>query len=290
MSVEADDYDLDDPRAALGPGAVVPDGTPERVHAVSREPARTSVPRLTMEVDLEGCTASFDAIGFPAIDLDAGVIAVPLAHVLQMSSAPGQLDLAWFDAESGDEIERDEVVSSAWMPADADETANACRRSMAPVRRALRAANLELGEHTWTTMEMLPLELYYDHGPDSDAAYRERRRPHERPVQVVTLYGDIVVRRLGVKVLERSDAPVFGDFFQRAYAHRESGTVLLTTRSCDGESCTCDPRGEAAVLHWKPETFAVIDAHPCVVDREAEVTCDDQPLPFEDNERPSWRL
>jgi hypothetical protein len=164
--VEADDYDLDDPRAALGPGAVVPDGTPERVHAVSQEPARTSAPRLTMAVDLEGCTASFDAIGFPAIDLDAGVIAVPLAHVLQMSSAPGQLNLMWFDAESGDEIERDEVVSS----------------------------------------------------------------------------------------------------------------------------CTCDPRGDAAVLHWRPETFAAIDAHPCVVDREEEVTCDDQPLPFEDNERAVWRL
>lgn len=44
------------------------------------------------------------------------------------------------------------------------------------------------------------------------------------------------------------------------------------------------------MLHWKPETFAAIDAHPCVPDREEEVTCDDQPLPFDDNERPIWRL
>jgi hypothetical protein len=43
------------------------------------------------------------------------------------------------------------------------------------------------------------------------------------------------------------------------------------------------------VLHWRPETFAAIDAHPCVPDRERELTCDYQPLPYDDD-RAIWRL
>jgi hypothetical protein len=144
-------------------------------------------------------------------------------------------------------------------------------------------------------MEPLPVELYYDWDYEwADAEYREERRPRERPVQVLVQDGQAIARVLGVKVLERHRLPYGRTMVHRAYAHRASGTVLFGTRDCDGDSCTCDPRSEAAVLHWKPETFAAIDAKPCIVDpasrTESGDNCDARPLPFDDPASGLWAL
>lgn len=52
--------------------------------------------------------------------------------------------------------------------------------------------------------------------------------------------------------------------FGVVYGDRTTGTVLLVTVACAGDSCTCDPSFTAHVLHWSDETFATIEARPCI--------------------------
>lgn len=311
-TVAAEDYALEDERAAaLGDGLVLPDGERiadrslapdpvETIPEVEPEPAppEGGPPRIRVEFDpTDYCRPSFTPTGFPAIDVDAGIVVVPLAHVLQLSSTPGALDLVWFDASTGAEIERNVLLHEDGILGDALEEEGEeidCTRPSAPVRAAVRAANRALRARTWVTMERLPVELFYDYGPETAADYREQTPVAERPVQVLLQHGHAIARVLGVKVLERHDVPNSMSMVHEVYAHRPSGTVVFGTRDCDGESCTCDPRSSAAILHWKPETFAAIDAHPCIVDpasrSEVGNNCDHRPVPFDDFDAPLWAL
>ena len=289
---EAEDYALEDaPEQEWRLGSVVPDGEREVVRAsadpiVEEAPVveveRGGAPRLRVSFDPESCWPQFAVRGFPAIDLETGTVVVPLAQTMQLSTLPGSFDLLWLDSETGEEIERARLLDAYPDAATGDEVD--CRRVAPRVRQAVRDANRELRSHAWVTMARLPVELF-DGDPDTLAADLEGVPVRHRPVQVVAQHGEAIVRIAGVRVLERDELPFGSTMVHRVYAHRESGTVLFGVRDCAGDSCTCDPLGQAAVLRWRPETFAAIDAHPCVPDEPAlddeQDSCDLRALPFE---------
>jgi hypothetical protein len=293
-STVAEDYAVDDERLVLwSEGQLVPDG--ERVEDVIAEAELPGDgrPRIRIEIDPDSCFPSYTATGFPAIDLQAGRVVVPLAFTLQMSNRPGELDLVWFDMATGEEVGRDVLLDEEYeLPESEGDGQVDCRGVTATLRGAVRAANRELRSRSWTTMEPLPVELY--ESDDDDVVYREHIRPSERPVQVVLQHGHAVARVRGIEVLERHDVDNRMTMVHRVYAHRPSGTVLFGARDCEGDSCTCDPRSRAAVLHWRPETFAAIDDRPCVFERSPgndRNTCDWRPVPFADAaDTPLWEL
>ena len=293
-STVSDDYALGEERLVVwSEGRFLPDA--ERVAEVVAE-ADLQVdgpPRINIEIDPDSCFPSYSATGFPAIDLEAGRVVVPLAFSLQMSNHPGELELVWFDMATGEELRRDVLLDEEYeMPELEEDAPLDCRGVTAGMRRAVRAANRELRSGSWITMDPLPVELY--ESAEDDDVYRGEVRPNERPVQVLLQHGQAVARVLGIEVLERHDVDNRMTMVHRVYAHRPSGTVLFGARDCEGDSCTCDPRSRAAVLHWKPDTFAAIDARPCVSegrpgdDRNA---CDWRPVPFADAaDTPLWEL
>jgi hypothetical protein len=290
-SVVADDYTREGERLVMWPeGRLVPDGERVEEMLIEAEAQAGGPPRILIEIDPDTCFPSYTATGFPAIDLEARRVVVPLAFTLQMSNHPGELDLVWFDMATGDEIERDVLLDDEYeLPEqEAEEAPLDCDAVSAGLRRAVRAANRELQSGSWITMEPLPLELHAS--SEDDDVYRDQS---ERPVQVVLQHGHAVARVLGI-VLERQEVDSRMTMVHRVYAHRASGTVLFGARDCERESCTCDPRSRAAVLHWKPATFAAIEAHPCVFEGGPEHhrnECDWRPVPFADApDTPLWKL
>jgi hypothetical protein len=234
-------------------------------------------PRIVVRAAGErDASARVESRGFPAIDTH-GEIAIPLAHVLMLSNRPGRLDLTWLAADGS--TRTDAIVTDDDVHED-DETAARLHRHVAA--RA-RRANAALAARTWRPLARLPIELGYREMPELDPVPAD-----ERPVQAVVQHGQLVVRIPGVRVLERHDLEIDGDFVHRVYADRTSGTALVVVGGCKGEDCTCDPGFAAQRMQWSEATFAAIDAHPCITHAEQNA-CDLRPMPFEEPFDP-WEI
>lgn len=215
-----------------------------------------------------------EAEGFPAISSDGTTIAVPDAEHLQLSYTPGSLTLRLVDVASGRTNETHAVLTGDESYDETDD--GPCRRTAKSVRRHAARANAVLASGRWRAMERLPVSLV-DPWTSHEAyqAHLDELDPADRIVQLGIRRGEVFVRIPGVKVLERDmlDPDQLSDPFA-VYADRSTGTVVLVTTGCVGDSCTCDPRFTSQVLHWSPETFAAIDQRPCV-DGEDDEALDD---------------
>lgn len=239
---------------------------------VPEEPARrTGPPRFIPDRGPEACWG-VTARGFPAISTDGHTVVVPEAEHLQLSYTPGELALRWLDTAEGTVTRTDPLIASSdWGGEEECELSG--RRSL---RRRSRATNRALAEGSWRTMERLPIELFYPHTYMIEA-YLEEFAPHERAPQLVVQHGEAIVRIPGVEVLERHPIEPTGEPYA-AFGDRQTGTVVLVTMTCSGDSCTCDPRFSSQVLHWQPSTFDAIEQRPCDRDTTAvdrgETYCD----------------
>ena len=123
-STVSDDYALGEERLVVwSEGRFLPDA--ERVAEVVAE-ADLQVdgpPRINIEIDPDSCFPSYSATGFPAIDLEAGRVVVPLAFSLQMSNHPGELELVWFDMATGEELRRDVLLDEEYEMPELEEDA-----------------------------------------------------------------------------------------------------------------------------------------------------------------------
>lgn len=245
------------PAAAEEGEAMEDEPEPPAQEAAARSSARA--PRFTLEVDEDGCP-TVSAVGFPAISADGETVVAPQTEHFQLTYVPGHMDLEWHDADTGAIVRREEVVLDEDVARDDDmgcSPSNTLR-----LRRRLRQRNRELAEHRWRTMERLPIELFY---PETHMIEVFKELPvADRRVQLLVQHGEIVVRIVGVKVLERSQLALhMQSMAYQVFADRETGAVVLVTMDCVGEDCTCDPAFTSQVLHWQPETFEALDRRPC---------------------------
>jgi hypothetical protein len=210
------------------------------------------------------------AEGFPAISDDGTTVVAPNANHLQLSYTPGTMGVQWHDVASG-RITRSEPIVTADETADEtfdEEDARACSRVARRIRRRAHAANMALANEHWRTMEPLPVAFVDPSAPETArTGYLVDVPPGDRTVQLVALHDEHVVRIPGVDVLERHPLPTGEPF--AVFGDRATGTVVLVTSACVGDSCTCDPSFTSYVLHWRPETFAAIEQRPCVAAEES---------------------
>lgn len=250
-----------------GERAPSPPPEPPPVEAERSPAVGSDVPYFDLSVDEEGCTV-VSAEGFPAISPDGRTVVVPAAEHFQLSDLPGTLGLQRHDVELGT-ITWQEVVAAGDGLRDDDMS---CEPSAArALRRRVRALNRELASQPWRTMEPLPVE-YYDPYTFDIELYKEGTPPSERMVQLIIQHGEILARIAGVRVLEREPlASHMQGSVHEAYGDRETGSVVVVSMTCAGDSCTCDPAFSAQVLRWAPETFDAIERRPCEDD---ESTCE----------------
>lgn len=244
------------------PERVAPHG--EEVSEPATEPASrrgSSRPRIVADTPGPDACWGAEATGFPAISDDGTTLVVPQANHLQLSYIPGRLALEWHDLTSGLVTESQPIVIHDETFDETDE--RACARVARGIRRRAHATNVALSAVRWRAMERLPVAILDTYASDeSREQYLVEVPPRDRVVQVVRHLGEIVVRIPGVEVLERHSL-LGGDPFE-VYGDRISGTVVLVTVQCAGDSCTCDPIFTSHVLRWNPETFEAIEARPCV--------------------------
>ncbi|MCH9685134.1 MAG: hypothetical protein K0V04_27095 [Deltaproteobacteria bacterium] len=275
---QADDLVLDETELTV-PTAVpsIPDG-PRAAPTVADPPAPIESPPPPRSVRRRGDHPRFvrthtagecsgvSSRGFPAISADGQTVVAPQADHIQLSFNPGSLALQWHDTALGT-VERSDPVIVGESPYDDDgECSTAVRRG---IHRRVRRRNADLAAQSWRTMEPLPIELFH---PDTAFVelHEDQTSIPDRSPQLLIQHNEIIVRIAGVKVLERHPiAAWMRDSVFRAFADRDTGTVLIMSMGCSGDSCTCDPSFETQVLHWQPETFRAIDRHPCEVDPDA---------------------
>jgi hypothetical protein len=255
---------------------VVPPAEPESEPepATQTEPGsrRTSSrPRFVAAAPGPDACWGVEAVGFPAISEDGTTVVVPRDTHLQMSPVPGTMDLEWHDLASGAVGLQPIVIHEEFDETD-DSSCNHVSRG---IRRRARAANEALADVRWRVMEELPVALLEPSIADEPRAeYLAKVAPAERVVQLVTRHGEAVLRIPGVAVLERHSLLGGGEPFA-VYGDRTTGTVVLVTIRCAGDSCTCDPSFTAQVLHWSDETFAAIEARPCTPGDEDATQAED---------------
>jgi hypothetical protein len=234
----------------------VPQPAPETELAVtSIQPSVIAKPRVELVIapsevdeDPELFEFSVSARDVPAIDVADGTVVVPELEILQLTTARSGFGLAWFSTTTGQESLR--VVSAREWP------------SKRELKDRVREINGRLGERSWRKMEPLPVEFM---SPDDDAEYyKERMQPHERPVQVLVQRGELIVRILGVRVLERHEIGSGPGTVHSLYADRQTAMAVAVFTWCTGEDCTCDPVFTVELMQFDPATLEAIDRHPCV--------------------------
>jgi hypothetical protein len=213
-----------------------------------------AAPRIVVELGREyGPPFAVSARDMPAIDVGDGTVVVPDLEILELSTAHGPFDVLWL-SKTGPSTVSPVVARGEWV----------WTREMSTRTREL---NERLRERSWRKMEPLPVE--YMHPDDHPDFYRERTAPHERPVQVLTRHGELIVRILGVRVLERHLVGTT-DMLHALYADRETGTIVAVFMACVGEDCTCDPVFTVQRMQFDLETLQVIDRHPCREDHRGD--------------------
>ena len=273
-SQEAEDLVLVDEREAMPelhaiPYAELPEGVapaadeaPETEPEIEPSARASSRPRFVAAAPGPDACWGVAAEGFPAISDDGATVVVPRSQHLQLSYVPGTMDLEWHDVATGRVDERQPIVEGD--RAFDENDSRACSRAARGIRRRAHAANAALDAVPWRAMERLPVAVLDPYATDETRAeHLAAVPPQDRVVQLVVRHGEAVLRIPGVQVLERHPVDARGEAFA-AYGDRVTGTVVLVTAACAGDSCTCDPSFTAHVLRWSPETFATIDARPCI--------------------------
>ena len=244
--------------------AYAPDGAYEPVpqSAPQSEPAVTSIspsvmvkPRVELVIepsevddDPELFTFSVAARDVPAIDIADGTVVVPELEILQLTTARSGFGLVSFSTTTGYEFLP--VVGAHEWPTKRE------------LKDRVREINGRLRDRSWRKMELLPVEYM---SPDDDAEYyKGRMQPHERPVQVLVRRGELIVRILGVRVLERHEIGPNAGMVHSLYADRETAMAVAVFTQCTGEDCTCDPVFTVDLMQFDPATLQAIDRHPCV--------------------------
>ncbi|MEX1369352.1 MAG: hypothetical protein AB1Z98_39860 [Nannocystaceae bacterium] len=223
-------------------------------------------PRLSLLPQAEGCPW-LRAEGFPAISADGTTVVVPYAEHLQLSYDPGSMELQWHDVALGT-VQRTDPVVTGELNQDDDGQCNPAE--LRRLERRVDQLERELATQRWRAMEVLPVE-YFDPDTHMIEYYKDTVPMADRGVQVVVQHGEIIVRIAGAKVLERHPlSPGMLGMPYEVYGDRETGTVVVVTMDCIGDSCTCDPGFTAQVVHWQPETFETIDRRACLVERGDE--------------------
>lgn len=248
----------DGPRPAQAVDVSTPAPDPE---PASTTPT-TDQPRFSLRPQADDCPW-LHAEGFPALSAD-GTTVVPRAEHLQLSYDPGSMALQWHDVALGTVQRTDPVVTDELSQGDDGQCDPAELRRL---ERRVGQRNRELATQRWRTMEVLPVE-YFDPNTYEIEYYKDTVPMADRGVQVLVQHGELLVRIAGAKVLERHplSPDVLGMPYE-VYGDRETGTVVVVTMDCTGESCTCDPGFTAQVVHWQPETFEAIDRRACLVER-----------------------
>jgi len=243
---------------------------PEPVTEPEPEPAprRTSTrPRFVTDAPGPDACWGARAEGFPAISDDGTTLVVPQTNHLQLQLFPGSMGLEWRDVASGHVTRTEPIVILDERYNEIDE--GACGRVARSIRRRAHATNASLDAVSWRVMEQLPVALPYTWMEDeARAEYLAEVPPRERVVQLVARHGEVALRIPGVKVLERHALEI--DDVAAVYGDRATGTVVIVSRQCVGDSCTCDPSFTSHVLRWSPESFDAIAQRPCLPAGEDE--------------------
>ena len=281
--MEAEDLVLEDAEAAafdelrhipdaprLDPPAPVVEKEVEAPTPPPTPAGATVRPRFVADTSEESCT-SIHAEGFPAISADGSTVVVPRADHLQLSMISGSLELQWHDARTGELVQSDGVIDGL---ANEDGTCPAMERAD---RKNLREANRALAGQRWRSMESLPVA--FTHPDVGGKEYRDEYFADvpagDRVPQLGIRHGQIFLRIPGVQVLERTPAsPQLHSYPIAAFGDRATGTAVIVSMDCVGESCTCDPSYTAQVVRWQPETLEVIAQHPCLDSDEHDEVAD----------------
>ncbi|MEM7159407.1 MAG: hypothetical protein AAF799_41600 [Myxococcota bacterium] len=217
-------------------------------------------PRFIEDTSEQSC-ASVWAAGFPAISADGQTVVVPRADHLELSMISGALELQWHDVGSGAITEVDPVVDGM------NNENGSCSTMERGDHRQIQRVNRALAKHRWRTMEPLPVAFF-----NPDTGHQEYRDEYfgdvpgsARVPQLGIRHGEIFLRIPGVRVLERHAASAELNWHPFAvFGDRSTGTAVIVSMDCAGESCTCDPSYTAQVVQWQPETFDVIEQRPCL--------------------------
>jgi len=219
------------------------------------------------------CVVTPQVRNVPAYDPKAERVLVVETYQRKMSDER-EFDLVWYDAKTGAEARREDLL--------AEESERHCARSDRKARRRSRALNEELAAGAWEAMAPIPIRRVHEDAygnlrgglsevddTSEDAAelreflsdFADELMPHGQ-IHVVTRHDGTVVRLPGVKVYER-DVDIRPNVLASLVGHRPSGIVAATHAECRDEGdCTCNLEDSTVVMRWSPATLAAIETHP----------------------------
>lgn len=261
--------------------AADPEAAPAAAPAL--DPSRVVTPKLVVrlrgEADDEGCEIAIEIEHFPAYDPIAQEVVVVERYDRKMSTFDDELIVRWVDATTGAERQSAPILG--------DHGELSCAEADRRARRRLARVDKRLAEGRWEAMDPVPLRVVNDDAyanlrdaatdrdveSDDVAEFREELMPRGQ-VHAVLHGGGVMIRLPGVKVYER-DLPASGlNTLHAVMAHRPSGVVAWTDRSCrDEDDCTCNLEDETTVMRWSTITLEAIARHPCVPVDESD-RCD----------------
>ncbi|MGH1346640.1 MAG: hypothetical protein ACRBN8_34055 [Nannocystales bacterium] len=291
------------PTSAVDPAPASPPIEPAAAEAAptaEKDPPPLAAEATTPSIDIRvqarvenevnenpGCVSTPQVRNVPAYDPEAERVLVVETYQRKMSDQR-EFDLVWYDAKTGAETRREDLL--------AEESERHCARSDRKARLRSRTLNEELAAGRWEAMTRVPIrrvhEDAYDNlrgglneleGTDEDAEelreslsdFADALMPRGQ-VHVVTRHDGTVVRLPGVKVYERN-VDIRPNILADLVGHRPSGIVVATHADCrDEEDCTCNLEETTVVMQWSPATLAAIETHPCEFtehDRGDEFAC-----------------
>jgi hypothetical protein len=213
------------------------------------------------------CPFEVTSVGLPAIDASGEVVATLVTEVL--SSSDGEDELATFRRQRV--ADDREVETTVVLDGDDAPGRYHCWTLYKRARAHAAAINETLDEGGYRPMERFPVALTegWAQDPFFDVDPEARSTPHNRPVEVSMIHGDVVLRIPGVKVFARGPAVGWGDpavydpeedacwfeppYVAEAFVDETTGVVLLRTEQSGGP-CFC---------------YAPAEHHAWSVDREA---------------------
>lgn len=205
------------------------------------------------------CPFDVSSVGLPAVDANGEVVATLVNEVL--SSSDGEDELVTFRRQAvADDAN---VETTVVLDGDAAPGRYHCWTLYKRARAHAARINATLDEGGYRAMERFPVALrndwaddtFFEPEPESDAesASEARAAPDQRPVEIVPVHDDVVLRIPGVKVFARRSAVGWGEvdddpdmggcwyeepYVQSAFADRDSGVVLLQVEQAGGP-CFC---------------------------------------------------
>jgi hypothetical protein len=205
------------------------------------------------------CPFEVSSVGLPAVDASGEVVATLVNEVL--SSSDGEDELVTFRRQAiGNDAN---IETTVVLDGDAAPGRYHCRNLYKQARAHAALINATLDEGGFRAMERFPVALrngraddtFFDpeQESDSESDLEARPAPDQRPVEIVPVHDDVVLRIPGVKVFARRSALGWGEvdddpdmggcwyeepYVQSAFADRDAGVVLLQVDQMGGP-CFC---------------------------------------------------